>query len=253
MNHQEALSPMRQFFTSFRLLNVGESLTPFSERCMKSLVRFQKVLPIALISWSVLASSESYAGLIALLKGEKPNESVPVFQRVGFIGCAEVKELTGRVEVLDGVEKWRPLETGAHLSEGQIIRTQNGQAVLQMCDSASLVKVNTNTVVRLVPVNSESDQGVRSGSEERDGFVVRSLRGKAFFKDQSSQWKPVAVNDVLPEGTLVRAGDSSTLDLFSTREHRAVRIDSPEAVQLEPELALKSRGRDPSLAAAIAR
>src|SRR5688500_6082943 len=84
---------------------------------------------------------QSEAGLINLLRGE-PAEP----QRVAFIGAAQVREVTGTVEKLSGIDRWKVVENGAHLQPGDIIRTTEGSAVLQMTESGSFIKVTPNTV-----------------------------------------------------------------------------------------------------------
>src|SRR5687767_930965 len=169
---------------------------------MKSL-RQLSILPSALaLAAAAFFTPASHAGLISLLKGEKA-EPVPEFQRVAFIGCAEVKEVKGRAEALDGIDQWQPLQPGAHLHEGDVVRTQGGEVVLKMCESSSLVRVTPQTILRLLPLNEEWDRSALSGTGEKPGYVVRSLRGKALYQHQSTEWKRVVVNEVLPEGAVI--------------------------------------------------
>src|SRR5436190_1978672 len=207
---------------------------------MKSSVQFKALATVTtfttvtLLSLSILANRQTEAGLISFLKGDgdKTKESEPAVQKVGFFGCATVREVSGNVEYLDGIDKWLPLAPGKHLKEGDILRTRQGHVVIQMCESDSLVKVTPQIVARLLALDQSGDRGIISGSEQREGYLVRSLHGKAYFKDGSAAWKPVRVNEVLPEGTLVRTEPAASMQVVSTKERRAMRLDPAGEVLL---------------------
>jgi hypothetical protein len=101
-----------------------------------------------------------------------------------------------------------------------------------------------------VPLQKGWDLGILTGREESNGFVVRSCRGKALFKDGAGEWKPVLVNMVLKPSTALRTEPGAVLDLFSTEQKQAWRIEGGHQVSLTPTvLAAHSRAAAPLLAA----
>jgi len=206
---------------------------------MKSYIQSKRSVLLALLCTSVFLSPRDHAGLIGILKGnqEKPGEDKS-FQKVGFVGCANVKEVTGTVEYLHGIDAWLPLKAGAHLQEGDVVRTRQGRVLLQMCESSSLVKVTPNTMARLVPLSAGWDRATLSGVEERSGYVVRSLHGKAYIQNARLEWQPVGVNDILPKGAIVRADQTASIDIFNPVDRKTLRIRSGGLMQLGTEPAL---------------
>lgn len=170
-------------------------------------------------------------GIVDLLRGDSDAASAPL-RRVAFVGSAEVKEVNGEAELLTGVGQWSPLRKGAKLAPGDIIRTGQGSAVLKMTESGSLVRVTPRVMLRLAPLQKGWDPGILSGAEERDGFAVRSCRGQAEYRLNDGQWRPVAVNDVLPEGAVVRLAAGAVMDLFSTADRRPMRLQSGDEIIL---------------------
>ncbi len=228
---------MRLKTESSTLLNVGERLTPLSVMCMKICIRSKRFVSLAALCASLAFIPETGAGLIKILKGDQEQESPKTFQRVGFVGCAKVKEVTGTVEYLDGIDHWIPLNVGVHLREGDLIRASQGRAVLQMCESTSLVNLTPQTVARLVPLNGTWDHSALSGFEARSGYIVRALHGKAYVQTPRMEWKSIGVNDVLPKGALVRAEETASVNVFNSEERRILRIESGGEMQLGSETA----------------
>lgn len=87
---------------------------------------------------------------ISILRGEP---KVPSYQRVAFAGKATVREVRGTAERLCGIDCWAPIQAGAHLQPGDVIRAASGTVVLKMERSESFVRINANTILRLVPAN----------------------------------------------------------------------------------------------------
>jgi hypothetical protein len=151
------------------------------------------------------------------------------------VGCAKVKESSGHVERLAGIEKWQRLTTGTHLEEGDVVRTgDDGRLILQMCESDSLVRVTPETTVRLVPLKKGWDECVLSGREAAMGYILRSIEGKAFYKNPAGAWEPLSVNDVLPLGTMVRSPDQARISVFNTERKQAAQLLVSKAVPLVP-------------------
>ena len=191
---------------------------------------------LAALILSVLTLVTPQAGILDLLKGEA-TEPTQTFQRVGFVGRAVVKEVTGAAEHLVGIDRWKSLAPGAKLSPGDVIRTKNGSVILRMTESESFVKVTPFTMLRMVPLNEDWGRGVLSGREEKEGYVVRSCRGKAYRRTETG-WEPVKVNSVLASKTELRTEAGSIVDLLDTESRQPVRIRGSSNVTLgRPKLA----------------
>jgi len=185
--------------------------------------QFQNIIPLILIASAANWSQSVDAGIISILKHGKAGEEETSVQKVAFVGCAEVREVRGEAEQLCGLEKWQPIKAGEHLSEGAVIRTESGMVVLEMCESRSLVKVTPQTVLRLVPLKKDWDRGSLSGTEEKSGCLVRTLSGKASYRDPTSgDWKRVAVNSVIPAGSEVKVEKNGTLFLFDISQKHSL-------------------------------
>jgi len=188
-----------------------------------------KTLILGLTTLAITSSFSTHAewSLLKMLR-EEPQ---PPPQRVAFIGSARVEQIHGKVERLSGIDTWSPVNPGFRLEPGDMLRTQNGSATIRMSDSKSFVKITPNTILRLVPLEKNGDPASLTGSEDHNGFVVRSCRGSAVFRD-AGEWKPVIVNTVLPESAIIRTDPGSTVDLFSTITKHAVRIDGSQQIEL---------------------
>jgi hypothetical protein len=202
---------------------------------------FRAAAAVALICAPMPAQS----GIVDLLRGDPNAPSAPL-RRVAFVGSAEVKEVSGEAELLTGIDQWSPLRKGAKLAPGDIIRTGQGAAVIKMTESGSLVRVTPRVMLRLAPLQKGWDPGILSGAEERDGFTVRSCRGQAEFKEGGGNWRAVAVNDVLPEGAVVRLAPGAVVDLYSTADRRAMRLQTADETILA-----SRRSAQPSIAAVV--
>jgi hypothetical protein len=198
---------------------------------------------------ATLASlSVAQAGLIDLLRGDS---AAPTdYQRVAFVGSATVREVSGQAERLVGIDRWKPITAGAKLAPGDVLRTGNGTVVLRMSTSGSFVKVTPQTLLRLVPLEKEWDRAALSGSEERNGFVVRSCRGKAYARTPGSEWENVEVNSVLALGSEVRTEPGTVLDLFDTSKQRPLRIRGTTIVKLHEQTFANRVLVEPNLVAA---
>ena len=201
----------------------------------------------AAIIFLIANTASVNAGFIDLLRGES---AAPEPQRVAFVGAAQVKEVHGSVERLTGVDRWENLGAGAKLLPGDVIRTAEGSAVLCMSESKSFVKITPNTLLRLVDLASDWDPGVLSGREERDGFVVRGCRGKAFVADRRGDWKLVQVNDVLAPGVALRTAPGAVLDLFHNTSKQPLRVAGSAHLTLDTPVLARVAGAQPSFASA---
>lgn len=196
-----------------------------------TLTKLRKTGPTVLLIY-LFSLSSLEAGFFDVLRGEA-DAAIPSFQRVAFVGSARVKEVQGEAERLAGIDSWKPLEKGAELMPGDLVRTRNGTVVLRMTDSGSFVKVTPQTILRLLECESTWDRGALSGTEEKQGFAVRSCRGKAFVREPGQEWKSVEVNVVLADGSEVRTEPETVVDLFNIGKQRAVRIQGPAVVNLQ--------------------
>ena len=174
-----------------------------------------------------LCATPAHGGIMDILRGEKAETGKVCecedFQRVAFIGPAEVKEVQGNVELLTGINKWSRLKEGKTLSPGDMLRTQPGaKAILKMKESGSLVRVTPRTVLRLVPLERDWDKSALTGKSEADGFVVRALRGEAQYRAQKG-WKKLTMDSEVQPGTKIRLVSGQQIDLFS-RDHGIVRL-----------------------------
>jgi hypothetical protein len=237
---------------------------------MKKISTFAKknLSRIGLIVLLCSGAGQARAGFIALLRGDgQENEPAPATspQRFAFVGNAEVKELSGDVRVLKGIERWEKLNLGTKLSPGDLIQTgKNGKAMLKM-QSGSLVKISPNSILRLAPFEPGMDPAVLSGKPEGKGFSVRSLHGAALCQGSGNQWAPVDVNTLLPEGSLLRLSNNTTLDLFDSSSGGFVRLEGQAELKLDSALftghsvksstqpALASASVGPALAVAVGR
>ncbi len=211
-----------------------------------------KKVSLWLILAVVLANNHSVsAGIIKILKGDKP-QSQPQFQRVAFVGPAVVKEVTGRAERLAGLDRWEAVEKGAELQPGDIVRTHNGTVLLRMTESGSFIKMTPWTMLRLAPFEKGWDRGVLSGREEQEGYIVRSCRGDAQYREKNGDWKRVTVNAVLAEGSVVKMQTDTTIDLFGTREMRPVRLQGRTETALTASI-FPGRSADSTTVAAVTR
>ena len=202
---------------------------------------------LAALSASFGLAPLAQGGILDILRGEPVVE----WQRVAFVGSAEVKQVTGPAERLIGIDKWEPLQEGTLLTPGDVIRSQPGGAiVLEMLESNSLVKVTPATILRLAPLEQDWARAALTGKEERRGFSVRALRGRAFFRAAGSAWRPVTVNTVLAPSTIIRTEANAALDLFDNREGRFVRIAGGAQAELTETLTLARHYTAPAIASA---
>jgi hypothetical protein len=181
---------------------------------------------------------DSHAGIISILKRGNASEEKPVVQKVAFVGCAKVKSVEGNAEKLCGIEKWERIPAGSHVEPGDVIRTREGEVLLEMCESSSLVKVTPATVVRLIPLKKSWDKSIVSGIEEKSGCMVRAVSGKAFFKIGTEEWQPVRVNTVLPLGAEVRVPGEGRVCLFNNMDKKSVTLAGNSSTRIGGESGL---------------
>lgn len=191
-------------------------------------------------------------GILDILRGGSGQEPAPInWQRVAFVGQAEVKQITGAAERLVGVERWAPLPEGTALHPGDVIRCYaNSSIILRMNESGSLVKMTPGTLLRLTPLETGWQKSVLTGEEERAGYSVRGVRGNAYFSGPGSTWERVVVNSVLPPRSIVRTDRGSSLDLLDRSTGRFVRIEGGSQAELNEELVATRSYKVPEIAAA---
>jgi hypothetical protein len=175
-------------------------------------------------------STQAEWAFIKVLRGD-PQDSVPL-QRVAFVGTATVKGVQGKAERLSGIDSWSPVKKGATLKPGDLVRVLNGSLVLKMTESESFVKVTPNTLLHLLSYEQNWDRAILTGAEEKSGFVVRSCRGSASYRDRAGEWQPVQVNAVLPQTAIIRTEAQTTVDLFCTTTHHVMRVQGPRQLDL---------------------
>jgi len=142
---------------------------------------------------------------------------------VAFIGDAEVKTISGLVEVVAGTEE-RILHEKETAKIGQTLRIWRGaEVVLQMKNSKSLVRAKGPTLLRLAPDSEGYDRASIGGEEEKKGFIVRAVRGGGKYQD-GEYWRNLQAGMHLPDGTRVRPFRASVLDFYHPATHTAYRI-----------------------------
>jgi hypothetical protein len=212
----------------------------------------KKALAISLVIISSLASAR--AGFFEILRGDPAAATsvaaTPSYQKVAFVGSASVKEVQGQAERLESLDHWKPLQQGAKLAPGDILRTRNGTVVLRMAESGSFVKMTPHTILRLTQLDNGWDRAALSGCEEKRGFVVRSCRGKAYVRDASGEWQNIAVNCVLAAGSEIRTEPETVIDLFNTENRRPLRIRGSNLLRLHENAFANRVLAEPKLVAA---
>jgi hypothetical protein len=143
-------------------MRLGRELLPRTAiAVMKSLTSLIGVITTAMC---FSASSHAEFKFISMLRGEP---KAPSFQRVAFLGSASVRDIQGQAERLCGIDRWSPIDKGTQLHPGDVIRALSGSVVLKMDRTDSYVRINPNTVLRLVPDDSPRKPGTVFASTAR--------------------------------------------------------------------------------------
>src|SRR5213082_3204532 len=120
--------------------------------------------------------------LLLLMLAAIPGRSEE-WRKVAFIGDADVKTISGLVEVVNG-DKDRILHEKEIAKVGQTLRVWRGaEVVLQMKNSKSLVRAKGPVLLRLAPESEGYDRASVNGEEPKSGFVVRAVRGHGKYQD----------------------------------------------------------------------
>lgn len=153
------------------------------------------------------------------------------WRRVAFIGDANVKSITGLVEVI--APEGRVLREGEKAQAGDVLRIWRGaEVVLQMDISKSLVRAKGPVLLRLAPADGYN-RAALSGADEKVGFVVRAVWGHGRYSEDGVRWHDLRAGLVLPEGSKVRPFRDTTIDLYHNATHEVVRLtDHSKAVAL---------------------
>src|SRR5688572_33475028 len=111
-------------------------------------------------------------GVIGVLSGNSEE-----WRKVAFIGDAEVKSISGVVELINGNE--RILRAKETATVGHTLRIWRGsEVVLVMKNTKSLVRAKGPCLLRLAPEKEGAYQRAEMKWEEpKDAFVVRAVRG----------------------------------------------------------------------------
>src|SRR3954469_2694256 len=145
------------------------------------------------------------------------------WRKVAFIGDAEVKKISGVVELISGKEE-RILHEKETAKVGQVLRVWRGaEVVLQMKNSKSLVRAKGPTLLRLAPDSEGYDRASVTGEEQKAGFIVRAVRGGGKYQD-GTYWKNLHTGMSLPEGTRVRPFHDSVLDFYHPAARKTYRV-----------------------------
>ncbi len=144
------------------------------------------------------------------------------WQKVAFIGNAEVKSITGLVEVITSGEE-RIVHPGEKAKIGQVLRIWRGaEVILRMDRSESLVRAKGPVLLRLAPVSEGYERASVIG-EAKDRFVVRAVRGNGKYQD-GEYWREIRPGMSLPEGVRVRPYRASVLDFYHPGTRTAIRV-----------------------------
>jgi len=160
---------------------------------------------------------------VALIPGTVRSED---WRKIAFIGDADVKSISGVVELLTG-EQDRVLHEKETATVGQTLRIWRGaEVVLKMKNSQSLVRAKGPTLLRLAPENEGFDHSSATGEEPKTGFIVRAVRGHGKYQD-GEHWRDLRAGMRLPEGTRVRPFHDSALDFYHPATRTAYRVTDP--------------------------
>lgn len=142
---------------------------------------------------------------------------------MAFIGDAEVKTISGVVEIVSGKQE-RILHEKETARVGQVLRIWRGaEVVLQMKNTKSLVRAKGPVLLRLAPDSESYDRAAITGQEQKTGFIVRAVRGGGKYQD-GEYWRPLRAGMCLPEGTRVRPFHDSVLDFYDAAAHKSYRV-----------------------------
>ena len=162
--------------------------------------------------WFLLAVMVSVAGV----KGED-------WKKVAFIGNAEVKSISGVVEVIQGKEE-RILREKETANMGQTLRIWRGSEVVLMMDKTkSLVRAKGPCLLRLADEREGYDRASVTGEEPKSGFVVRAVRGQGKYQD-GAYWRYLQPGMTVPDGVRVRPFRESVLDFYHPATRTAYRV-----------------------------
>lgn len=158
------------------------------------------------------------AGVIGVFSGKSEE-----WRKVAFIGDAEVKSISGVVEVINGNE--RILRAKETATVGHTLRIWRGsEVVLMMKNTKSLVRAKGPCLLRLAPDKEGGYQRAELKWEEpKDGFVVRAVRGGGKYQD-GDHWRCLEAGMNIPEGTRVRPYRDSVLDFYHPTTRTSYRV-----------------------------
>jgi hypothetical protein len=171
------------------------------------------------------------------------------WRKVAFIGDAEVKSISGVVELVNGTERiLREKETA---TVGHTLRIWRGsEVVLVMKNTKSLVRAKGPCLLRLAPDKDGAYQRADLKWEEpKSGFVVRAVRGGGKYQD-GEYWRTLEAGMNIPEATRVRPYRDSVLDFYHPATRTAYRVtDHKRQTLLVAKPADEQTGGAPILAA----
>ena len=162
--------------------------------------------------WFLLAAMFSVVGG----KGED-------WKKVAFIGNADVKSISGVVEVINGKDE-RILREKETAMVGQTLRIWRGsEVVLMMKNTKSLVRAKGPCLLRLADEREGYNRAAVTGEEPKTGFVVRAVRGHGKYQN-GDYWKFLEPGMTIPDGARVRPFRDSVLDFYHPATRTAYRV-----------------------------
>jgi hypothetical protein len=148
------------------------------------------------------------------------------WRKIAFIGNAEVKSISGVVEVITGSQE-KVLHERETATVGETLRIWRGaEVVLQMKNSKSLVRAKGPVLLRLAPEKEGFDHSSVTGEGPKKGFIVRAVRGHGKYQD-GEYWRELRAGMCLPEGTRVRPFHGSSLDFYNPATRTVCRVTDP--------------------------
>jgi hypothetical protein len=148
------------------------------------------------------------------------------WRKIAFIGNANVKSISGVVEVIKGNEE-RVLHERETANVGETLRIWRGaEVVLQMKTSKSLVRAKGPVLLRLAAEHEGFDHSSVTGEGPKTGFIVRAVHGHGKYQD-GDYWRDLRAGMCLPEGTRVRPFHGSSLDFYNPATRTVCRVTDP--------------------------
>ena len=159
-----------------------------------------------------------------------------------FMGEAKILQVQGKAIAYEGHKRLGKAGKGMDLSCGEkVLLGADAEAVFRMKESGSLIKIKGPGCVRFVLRPPGFDRAIVTGDDGAEGLSIRAVRGTAASLNSSEQWVKLAVNEVLPRGTVIRTGSETVVDLYDRVTHSVIRIQADSEVTVGDQV-LTARG-----------